>query len=110
MSRRSLACEFSRAAREEIEERDGGCIFCKMGYFPDRDGAPKFYSIMHYVSRAKGGLGIPQNGAVGCQWHHNMLDNGNNGRREEMMELFREYLKLHYEEWEEENLKYNKWR
>lgn len=41
------------------------------------------FSIMHYIPRSKNGLGIPANGAVGCQCHHDMLDNGRQGRRTE---------------------------
>lgn len=67
-------------------------------------------SIMHYIPRSKGGLGIPQNAAVGCQHHHNMMDNGNKGKRGEMLEIFKEYLMRHYTDWNEQDLIYNKWR
>lgn len=66
-------------------------------------------SIMHYIPRSKNGLGIAQNGAVGCQYHHNMLDNGNEGNREEMLAMFRKYLKAHYPNWDEKKLVYSKW-
>ena len=66
-------------------------------------------SVMHYIPRSKNGLGIPKNGAIGCQYHHNMLDNGNEGYRDEMMEYFKTYLSSHYEDWKEEDLVYNKW-
>ena len=36
-------------------------------------------SVMHYIPRSRGGLGIPQNGAIGCQFHHNMLEKGDVG-------------------------------
>ena len=55
------------------------------------------------------GLGIPKNGAVGCQYHHEMLDNGNTGRRGEMLEIFREYLMQQYPDWNEQELVYSKW-
>lgn len=109
MSRRSRACEFPRDVREAIYERDGGCIFCKMGYYPNNEAAP-FYSVMHYRSRAHGGLGIEENGAVGCQWHHDMLDNGKDGRRDEMLEIMKDYLKSKYPHWSEDLLIYKKWR
>lgn len=67
-------------------------------------------SVMHYIPRSKNGLGIAQNGAVGCQYHHEMLDNGNMGRREEMLEMFKEYLQEHYPDWNEDELVYSKWR
>lgn len=67
-------------------------------------------SIMHYIPRSKGGLGIEQNGALGCQYHHSMLDNGHQGRRVEMLEMFKGYLQSHYDNWNEEELYYRKWR
>lgn len=66
-------------------------------------------SVMHYIPRSAGGLGIPQNGAIGCQFHHNMLDNGNQGKRKEMLELFKQYLQELYPEWNEDKLVYRKW-
>lgn len=64
---------------------------------------------MHYIPRSAGGLGIPQNGAIGCQFHHNMLDNGNQGKRKEMLEIFKQYLQELYTEWNEDELVYRKW-
>ncbi len=66
-------------------------------------------SIMHYIPRSHNGLGIAKNGAVGCQYHHEMLDNGNEGRRREMLMLFRSYLQDHYTDWKENTLVYSKW-
>lgn len=65
-------------------------------------------SVMHYIPRSAGGLGIPQNGAIGCQFHHNMLDNGNQGKRKEMLEIFKQYLQELYPEWNEDELVYRK--
>lgn len=56
------------------------------------------------------GHGIPQNGALGCQSHHEMLDNGNKGRRAEMLQIFKSYLQDHYPDWSEDALTYNKWK
>ena len=110
MSRRSKACEFSTLAREVIKNRDGGCIFCQMKYhMPAEDDYGKhIFGIMHYIPRSAGGLGIEQNGAIGCQYHHSMLDNGKEGLRPEMLGLFSEYLKQHYPGWSEETLRYVK--
>lgn len=108
-SKQSRMREFSAKARKEIYARDGGCIFCRMGYHMTAE-AGYIFSVMHYVPRSQNGLGIAQNGALGCQYHHNLLDNGNKGLREEMQELFREYLKEHYPEWNEKDLVYTKWR
>ena len=38
-----------------------------------------------------------------------MLDNGNTGRREEMLGLFKDYLMQQYKYWNEEDLIYDKW-
>lgn len=108
-SKRSKACEFSKKAREVIEQRDKGCIFCKMDYHVEHKGfAHEIFSIMHYIPRSKGGLGIPQNGAIGCQYHHDLLDNGSKGLRPKMLNLFENYLKGFYPDWDKEKLYFNK--
>ncbi len=111
-SRQAKAREFNARARKEIIKRDRGeCIFCAMGY--RMEGGPEFAKeikgIMHYIPRSKNGLGIPQNGGLGCQYHHEMMDNGNRGFRGEMLEIFKEYLKSHYPGWDERELVYSKW-
>lgn len=113
MSKQRRAREFSPIERKKIIERDRGkCIFCEIGYRTNKGTwfGKEIKSIMHYIPRSKNGLGIEQNGAVGCQYHHEMLDNGNQGNRKEMLELFREYLEEHYADWEERKLVYSKWR
>ena len=67
------------------------------------------YDAMHYIPRSRGGLGIPQNGAIGCRYHHQMMDQGSEGRRPEMLGLFAQYLKGLYPEWDESKLIYDKW-
>ena len=111
MSRCTRKLEFNPKTRTAIKARDGGCIFCRMDYHVE-GALPldlEVMSLMHYIPRSKLGLGIEQNGAVGCQWHHDMLDNGSKGRRAEMLELFRGYLKRIYPEWNEKSLTYTKW-
>ena len=112
-SKQSKAREFSPEARMEIERRDRWkCIFCQMGYRKAKDEwfASQIMEIMHYIPRSRNGLGIPQNGAVGCQYHHHMMDNGNQGNREEMLDMFKEYLQNKYPNWNEKDLIYDKWR
>ena len=112
-SRAAKAREFSQKARDEIVKRDHGCcIFCARSYRMQGSDwwERELLSIMHYMPRSKGGLGIAKNGAIGCHYHHNMLDNGNAGNREEMLSIFREYLKSKYPDWNEEELTWNKWR
>lgn len=104
--------QFDRKTREQIWERDGGeCIFCRLGYHMECTD-PVLYGIkdiMHYIPKSKGGLGIPQNGAVGCRYHHGLLDNGSKGLRGEMLELFREYLESRCPDWDADVLVYKKW-
>lgn len=112
-SRAAKAREFSTKARKEIFMRDkGSCIFCSKLYrMTETAGiATEIIQVMHYVPRSKNGLGIPQNGALGCVYHHQMMDNGNEGFRKEMLDIFREYLKSKYPDWNEEELTWNKWR
>ncbi len=112
-SKAAKAREFSTKAREKIFFRDAGqCIFCKKNYHMEESTwlSREALSVMHYIPRSKNGLGIPENGALGCLHHHTMLDNGKDGRREEMLQIFRDYLKSKYPEWNEEMLIYNKWR
>ena len=112
-SAQAKAREFNKKSREEIYARDmGQCIFCRIGYNMDKATwlGKEIKSVMHYIPRSKNGLGIPQNGALGCQYHHEMLDNGYEGHRDEMLIMFRDYLKEHYPGWNEEDLVYSKWR
>lgn len=104
--------EFTQRERERIKIRDKGCIFCRMGYHME-ECKDKYLlqptQIMHYIPRSKLGLGVERNGAWGCIFHHTMLDNGNQGRRAEMLDLFRRYLMAHYDDWDEEKLRYKKY-
>lgn len=65
--------------------------------------------IMHFIPRSQGGLGIPENLALGCIYHHNMLDNGNLGLHEDMMTIFEAYLRARHEGWDKNKLRYSKW-
>lgn len=104
--------EFNSKERQKIYDRDDHtCIFCKMGYHMEdvmRKGQGGF-SVMHYIPRSKNGMGIEENAALGCQTHHDMLDNGYQGRRSEMLELFAGYLSDMYPDWNEDDLVYSKW-
>ena len=107
--KRTKLTDFDSKTRTKIKARDEGCIFCKMLYkMPETyEYGMSGFQIMHYVPRSQGGLGIEENGAVGCIYHHNLLDNGKNTRKE-MLELFEEYLKSLYPEWDKKKLMYRK--
>lgn len=114
--KRAKACEFGKKERWIIYERDGGrCIFCTSGRedikMPKDFLAEQIDGYMHYIPRSQGGLGIPKNGALGCRFHHRILDNGTDREQaRKLKEYFREYLQKHYKDWNEEDLHYDKWK
>ncbi len=104
--------EFSQKERTAIRERDNyRCIFCQAGYKMPSAAVPEMgvTDVMHYIPRSSMGLGIRQNGAVGCRYHHHMLDNGNGGNRKEMLGMFRAYLDEFYPDFTDAERKYDKW-
>lgn len=104
--------QFDKKTQEKIYYRDHGeCIFCSMGYYTDCSSGLllRIKDIMHYIPKSSLGLGIEQNGALGCRYHHGLLDNGNKGRRKEMLEKFAGYLKSIYPDWNEAELVYKKY-
>ena len=76
---------FPKETCELIAERDGNeCLFCKLGYHMDKCRSEMLLGIpdiMHYINKSQGGLGIEENGVLGCRYHHGLLDNGNLGLR-----------------------------
>lgn len=106
MRKDTKARDFSRKAKEQISERDSidgwpCCVFCGLA-----SPAPLAWSNAHFVSRARGGLGIPENGLTLCPECHRRYDQTT--ARQEMRAFFREYLKEQYPEWNEEELYYRK--
>ena len=100
-SKRSKACDIPQSVKLKVWERDNQkCIFCSsINSFPN----------MHYISRAKGGLGIEQNILTGCMDCHRLFDFGSAKQRIDMKWKVKEYLKSKYEDWNEEKLIYRKW-
>ena len=97
-SKRSKATDISQKTKEIVWERDNKqCIIC---------GNHNAMPNAHYISRAKGGLGIPQNVVTLCIMCHHDYDNGS--KREENRKIIKEYLKSKYLNWNEENLIYKK--
>ena len=100
MSKASKACDISPAVRREVVLRDGGqCIIC---------GSAQNIQIAHYISRARLGLGIPQNLACMCCICHREMDNGRH--HTDYQSLFKRYLQEKYSDWNEGDLVYRKWR
>jgi len=97
-SKRSKATDIPIKVRQAVYERDNGlCVICHQPGIPN----------MHYISRAKGGLGIEENIVCGCIKCHHDYDNGK--YREEYKEIIKTYLQSKYEEWDEKQLIYQKY-
>lgn len=88
-------------------ERDGGCIFCNIQWHMPKEPMPPT-DIMHIVAKSQGGLGIEENGVLGCRYHHTLMDNGNEGVRGEMLAYIERYMKALYPDWDKKNLLYKK--
>lgn len=99
MSKASKACDISPKVRKEVTERDEGmCIVC---------GTMQGIQIAHYISRARLGLGIPENLACMCHRCHFDYDNGK--RHGEIKMLFEAHLRANYGQWDEKELTYKKY-
>lgn len=102
-SRRANATSISPEVHDMVFLRDGGqCVYCHRKW-------PYVFPEAHYISRRKGGLGIPENILTLCRECHDRYDHGTKQEREGMREYFREYLMNLYEDWDESKLIYNKW-
>lgn len=102
-AKRTVATDISAKVRKVVNDRDRGCIFCKyLGFIPTNMPT----EIMHYIPRSAGGLGIPENLAVGCIYHHRQMDtDGKYTERQCMRALFRHYLREVYKDsWNEDKL------
>lgn len=71
------------------------CIIC---------GRP-YPQIHHYIERSRGGMGIEKNLVCLCASCHRKL---HQSKYSEYTEFVRDYLKAHYEDWNEEELIYRK--
>ena len=105
MNRRTRALEFSTSERRKIKDRDGGrCIFCRIY----GNSGFEATQIMHFIPRSHGGLGVEQNGALGCVVHHQQLDNS--PARKVMLEEFKAYLMNCYgENWSPDDYVFRRW-
>ena len=71
MHKRTKLLDISKAVKDKVWERDGHrCILCESIFaMPNA----------HYISRAQGGLGIPENVVTLCYVCHDQYDNGADG-------------------------------
>lgn len=97
MNKRTKALSISKAVKESVYRRDRGmCILC------GRPGLPE----AHYISRAKGGLGIEQNIVTLCRNCHYELDQTT--RRRELLKSVKEHLDIWYLDFTDDERIYRK--
>lgn len=97
MHKRTRACNISQKTKKIVFQRDHGqCIFCKQKGLPEA----------HVVSRAHGGLGVPQNIITVCRKCHNKLDQTT--ARVYMIPVANYYLHQKYPNWSPSKVTYDK--
>jgi 5-methylcytosine-specific restriction endonuclease McrA len=101
------ARDFSKVEKIAIMIRDSiegwpCCVYCGRAAPSDTP----VWSNAHYISRAQLGKGVRQNGLTLCPDCHRRYDQTT--EREEMREVFREYLSDKYPGWDEASLYYRK--
>lgn len=112
MTKRTQALQFDTKTKYEVWKRDhGSCIFCRINYHMQCTDVFELgvMDIMHFIPKSSGGMGIEKNGAVGCRYHHHLLDNGSQGLRMEMLAIFENHLRDHYKNWNSDDLLYKKY-
>ena len=87
----------SPAVKKRVLERDRCCVLCGSA-----DGQP----CAHYISRARGGLGIEENILTLCWKCHMRYDQ--TVERKALRTFFRSYLMSKYPDWDESKLIYKK--
>lgn len=110
MRKRTKQLQFSKATKQKIIERDRGCFFCKRGIHMiniDRSDMA-ILDLMHIVNKSQGGLGVIQNGLIGCRGHHHLMDNSEYGP--EMRRLAKDYMRMLYPGLTDESITYSKWK
>ncbi|WP_321024720.1 hypothetical protein [Eisenbergiella porci] len=109
-NRMARQTEFTAKARKAIHKRDmESCFFCRRGYHMESACRYGGLQIMHVVPRSQLGLGVEQNGVLGCIGHHGMMDNGNGGLRGEMQAMLEAYMQDMYPGWSREAVTYSKY-
>ena len=105
-TKRSKATDISSKVKQRVWERDKGrCVVCGNSY--------NVMPNAHYISRAKGGLGIEQNVVTLCTELtpfkcHRKYDFGTKEEKEKIKKIIKEYLQNQYEDWNEDDLYYRK--
>jgi len=93
MSERKKSTDIDSRSRNEVHERDGHrCVYC------GRTDKP--IELAHFISRAHGGKGVPQNLLSLCIDCHRRFDGA---ERNDMRNFLKEYLKTLYPDWDEKD-------
>lgn len=101
--------EFTAKARKAIHKRDREtCVFCAAGYRMEEAIGWAGLQIMHVVPRSQMGMGVEQNGALGCVGHHILMDNGNKECRAEMQKILEGHMEHFYPGWTRESVTYHR--
>lgn len=97
-SKRSKACDISAKTKQKVWERDKQkCVIC---------GSHNAMPNAHYISRAKGGLGIEQNIVTLCMDCHYAMDM--TAERKLYLKKVGEYLKVKYPNFKDAERIYSK--
>ena len=94
------ACDISPAVRKAVGERDNHQSIIS--------GETYNLEMAHYIGRSQCGLGIEENLVLLTKKEHLAYDSGD--KRKEYGEIIRDYLQTYYLDWNESNLKYDKWK
>jgi hypothetical protein len=100
------ALRISNETYNIVAERDNGCVLCNnLGMHKKteealKSGSPVLYECHHFISRAKLGMGIPENLVILCWYHHK--------EESQHREEIEKYLKNKHENWSKDKLIYNK--
>ncbi|GHU51701.1 hypothetical protein AGMMS49975_05980 [Clostridia bacterium] len=98
MSDRRKSTDISTKSRIAVHDRDGySCVYCGRSDWG--------IELAHYISRAQGGLGIPQNLVSLCVKCHREYDGA---ERNEIKPFLENYLMSAYPDWNESKLYYRK--
>ena len=105
-TKRSKATDIEQSVKQIVWERDKHCcVICgnNTNVMPNA----------HYISRAKGGLGIEENIFTACTRLtpndcHYRFDNGTKEEKEVLKEKVKKHFKANYPNWNEEDLYYKK--
>ena len=96
MNKRTKYTNISGKVKTRVFLRDGCCcIFCR---------SSRAYPEAHYISRARGGLGIEQNVVTLCRECHRRLDQSS--ERDELLARVKEYLDTLYPDFTDEQRVY----